>query len=105
MMLGRRTFIQGTALVATAPVLADFLFLSATAQSNASPLPGPLPAQLPAQTDMNGVIFRIYGWDSRDDVPVNGATIASASADPLTNDPPGDQVLIRISQSWRAAWQ
>jgi hypothetical protein len=104
MMIGRRTFIQGTALVATAPVLADLLSLSSTAQLHASPLPGPLPAQLAARTDMNGVVFRICGWDNCDDVPVNGTTIASAS-DPVTNGPTNDQMWISINQSWRSAWR
>jgi hypothetical protein len=105
MMIGRRTFIQGTALVATAPVLADLLSLSSTAQSHASPLPGPSPTQPAARTDVNGVVFKIYGWDVCDDVAVNGATIALASADPLANGPIGDQMWISINQSWRTAWQ
>ena len=103
MMIGRRTFIRGTALVATAPVLANLLSLSSTAQSHASPLPGPMSPQLAARTDMNCVVFKIHGWDSCDDVPVNG--VAIVSADPLTNGPVGDQVWISINQSWRTAWR
>ena len=103
MMIGRRTFIQGTVLVATAPVLAELLSLSSSAQSDASPLPGSLSPQPAARTDMNCVVFRIHGWDSCDDVPVNGVTIASV--DPLTNGPVGDPVWISINQSWRTAWR
>jgi hypothetical protein len=58
MMIGRRTFIQGTALVATAPVLTELLSLSSSVQSQTSPLPGSLSPRL-ARTDMNCVVFRI----------------------------------------------
>lgn len=102
MMIGRRTFIQGTALVATAPVLTELLSLSSSVQSQTSPLPGSLSPRL-ARTDMNCVVFRIHGWDSCDDVPANGATIAST--DPVTNQPTGDQMWISINQSWRTAWR
>jgi hypothetical protein len=99
-MIGRRTFIQGTALVATAPVLANLLSLSSTAQS---PPSGPLPPQLAARTDMNCVVFKIDGWDRCDDMAIDGSKISSA--DPGTNDPTGEQVLISINQSWRTAWR
>lgn len=103
MMIDRRTFIQGTALVATAPVLAELLSLSSSVQPHASPLPGSLSPQLAARTDKNCVVFRIHGWDSCDDVPASGATIAST--DPVTNQPAGDQMWISINQSWRTAWR
>ena len=60
MIIGRRTFIQGTALAATAPVFAELLSLSSSAQLHASPLPGSLSPQLAARTDMNCVVFRIH---------------------------------------------
>jgi hypothetical protein len=104
MMIGRRTFILGTSSVVTAPALASLLSLPSTVQSHASPPPGPLPPQLArGGTDMNCVVFKIDGWDRCDDVAICSSTIALA--DPMTNDPPGDQVLIRISQSWRTAWR
>ncbi len=103
-MIGRRTFIQGTSFVVTAPALASLLSLPSTVQSHASSLPGPLPPQLAAGgTDMNCVVFKIDGWDRCDDVSIDSSTIASAGS--MTNDPPGDQVLIRINQSWRTAWR
>ena len=52
---------------------------------------------------MNTVALRILGWNSCDDVPVNGATMASA--DTLTNGATGDQMWISINQSWRTAWR
>jgi hypothetical protein len=45
------------------------------------------------------VVFRICGWHNCDDVPINGVTIASASADPVTNGQTGDQMWISINQS------
>jgi hypothetical protein len=104
MLIGRRTFIQSTALVATTSLLPNFPSPSSAAQSHASPQSSPLPPQLTAdRACMNGVAFRIHGWDSRDDVPINSS--ATASADPVPNYPAGDQVLICINQSWRTAWR
>jgi hypothetical protein len=90
MMIGRRTFIVGTALVATTPAIVNLLSLSSPAQSRALPLPGPLPPQLAVGgTDMNRVVCKIDGWDRCDGVVIDTSTIASA--DPVTNDPAGDQ--------------
>ena len=87
MIIGRRTFIQRTALVAAAPAFASLLSLSSTAQSHTSPLSGPLQPQPAAGgKDMNGAVFKIDGWGDCE----NSA---------------GDQVLIRINQSWKTAWR
>ena len=104
MIIGRRTFIQGAALVATAPAVANLLSLSSTAQSHASPLPGWFPPQLAADgTRMNCVLFKIDGWDRCEDIAINGATIASG--DPMTRDQADEQLWISINQSWRTAWR
>ena len=67
MMIGRRTFILGTALVATTPALTNLLSLSSTARSHASPLPGKLQPQLPAgESDMNCLVWKIDGWERCD---------------------------------------
>ena len=99
MMIGRRTFIQSTALVATAPVFANRLSLSSTARSHASLLLDTFPPRSPASgTDMSCLVFKINGWDRREDVAIDSATS-------VTNDPAGDQVWISINKSWRTAWR
>jgi len=104
MIVGRRTFIQGAALVATAPALASLLSLSSTAQSHASPLPGTLLPQLAAdRTKMTFVLCKIDGWDRCEDIAIDGATIASA--DPVTHGAVSEQFFISINQSWRTAWR
>ena len=104
MMIGRRTFILGTTLVATAPALASFLSLSSTSQSHAALIPGPLTPQFSSgRTNMNPVVFKIDGWDRYDNIAIDGARIAWA--DPATNDSAGEQVWIRINQSWRTTWR
>jgi hypothetical protein len=99
MIVDRRTFIVRTALGATAAGLANLLPLSPTAQAHATPLPVTLPV---GETDRNCMVFKINGWDC-DDLAMDASNRASANS--LTNDPAGDKVLIRISQSWRTTWR
>jgi|HubBroStandDraft_5_1064220.scaffolds.fasta_scaffold01249_4 hypothetical protein len=80
MMIDRRTFIiNGTTFLAAAPALAVLL-------------PGPSIAQTPLLTragaDENSVLFKIDGWDAY------GAEASN-----------GNEVWLRIDQSWRAAWR
>jgi hypothetical protein len=104
MTVSRRTFILGTAVVATAPALAELLTLSSTAQSHASLLPGLLPPQRAADgADTKCALFKICGWDRYDDLAIDGATMASADA--VTHDPAGEQEWISINRSWRSAWR
>ena len=80
MMIDRRTFIlQGATLLATAPALAGVLPRSSTTQT---------PLMTGARADANPVLFKIDGWDHCD---------AKASN--------GNEVWIRINQSWRSAWR
>ena len=81
MIMNRRLFIQ-TALVAPSAIRA----LPPPSKPLASH-PSPLSAQeADCGTDMDQIVFRIDGWDRCD-----------AATD--------NQVSIRISQSWRAAWR
>jgi hypothetical protein len=80
MMIDRRAFIiNGATLLAAAPALAVLL-------------PGPSIAQTPLLTragaDENSVLFKIDGWDAY------GAEASN-----------GNEVWLRIDQSWRAAWR
>jgi hypothetical protein len=104
MRIGRRTLILGAGVAATASALANFLSFSSTALSHASRLPDPLLSQLPAGgTDIGCLVFKIDGWDCRDDIAIDGAMIGST--DPVTDGSAGEQVLISINRSWRTAWR
>jgi hypothetical protein len=83
MTIDRRNFIQYTALLATVPSIAALYPLSSVA--GAPPLPVPEAAEM---KDANSVVFKIDGWDHCDTKVSNG-----------------DEVLIRINQTWRAAWR
>ena len=80
MMIDRRTFmIQGATLFATAPTLAILLSGSSTAQT---------PLVTGAGADENPIVFKIDGWDGCDEDTANG-----------------NEVWLRMSQSWRVAWR
>ena len=81
-MMDRRIFIQGAALVATVPAIANLLLPSSIAPSN----PRSLPVHFaPAQAAADTPLVKIHGWDCCTD-----------------ND---SQAVIRMTQSWRAAWR
>jgi hypothetical protein len=104
MTIGRRTFVLGTAIVATAPALAKPLSLLSAARPPASLLPDTCPPLSPASgTDGRCLVFKIDGWDHCGNIAIDGTTTAPAA--PVTNDPTGDQVWISINQSWRTAWR
>jgi len=84
MRIGRRSFIQGTACVATAPAFAGLVAFSSAMPSPASTLPkATTPGAVTGGQDKNCVTFKIAGWDCSS----------------------GDDVLISINQSWRTAWR
>ncbi len=104
MMVNRRTFILGTALVATAPTVAKLLELSSTAKSDQTMLPVLSPPQPAAdRIDSTRNLFRIDGWERRDDDAIDGSTLAVSH--PPTHVPADEQVLISLNRSWRAAWR
>jgi hypothetical protein len=82
MIVDRRTFIQGSAFVASTSVLSILLphSLVMEVQSVQS-------KQGVEETVCNSAVFKIDGW----------------SVD--TKEPDENEVLIRISQSWRTAWR
>lgn len=95
MIVDRRTFIIVSApFVAAASALASFPLL----------LPGASPSQLPTVTnDVEGAVFKIAGWDRCTDVA--GDCLKTSSADLMASNPIGDEIFIRINQSWRTAWR
>ena len=79
MMIDRRTFImQGATVLATAPALAILLPRS-SAQT---------PFMTGARADENLAVFKIDGWDLCE------ARVSN-----------GNEVWIRVNQSWRTAWR
>jgi hypothetical protein len=80
MMIDRRTFIvQGATLLAIAPAFGGMLPRSSMAET---------PSITKAGADENSTVFKIHGWDAWDAESSNG-----------------NEVWLRINQSWRAAWR
>lgn len=102
MMIGRRTFIRDTLLVASAPALASVTSMAPWVPALASPEP---PVRQPiasgARTDC--VIFKIDGWDRRDGMAID--TAMTLPAVPPDNSSPDHHVWIAVNRSWRAAWR
>ena len=81
-MIDRRNLIRAFCLLAPGIAL-----LSRPRQADASlPSEPPPSAPVPKAADVNSITFKIDGWDCR----------ATAT---------GDEMLIRINQSWRTAWR
>ena len=89
MTIDRRTFLLGTGLVATAPVLAGLASLPAMAQRLEAQPPDELPPVAGAApgSGNESVAFGIDGWGPGD------------------NAQDADVVLISVNQSWRSAWR
>jgi len=101
MMINRRTFIQGAALVATTPALEALLSFSSTVQSHVSRLPCTPPPKMVADGKaMSFIVFKIDGWDRCDELVMD-----RLSANPVSKFSNANQVLIRINQSWQTAWR
>jgi len=84
MMINRRTFIQRAGLAAATPAFAALVPLPHT-QALPAQDRSPLPPDSPSS---NSIVFKVAGWDCSD---------AGNSAE--------DEILISISQSWRAVWR
>ena len=91
MKIGRRAFILTTALCGAAPVFAKLLSPFEAGRSGESPMPEQL-ASMPTAgaTEMNGVEFRIDGWNRHDGDAVGESPTA---------------IWISINQSWRSGWR
>jgi hypothetical protein len=94
-ILDRRTFIRVSApFVAAASALASF----------PPYLIGEAPSRLPAVTDdVEGVVFKIAGWDRCAEVA--GDCLKTSSAGLMASNSMSDEVFIRVNQSWRTAWR
>ena len=99
MGMHRRAFLQGAAIVAAAPLVANWISLTTTAQSITNE---PL-HKASAEKLVTPVEFNIRGWQENDYlVPARETT-------PLTGrtngNPNRDQMLIVVNQGWRSAWR
>jgi len=94
-IVDRRTFIIASApLVAAASTLAIFPSL----------LPDAAPSQLPTVTDdVEGVVFKIAGWDRCADVA--GDCLRTSSAGLMASNSIGDEIFISVNRSWRTSWR
>ena len=95
MIVDRRTFIIASApFVAAASAFASF----------PRHLLGAAPSHLPAATnDVEGVVFKIAGWDRCAEVA--GDCLKTSSAGLMASNTMSDEVFIRVNQSWRTAWR
>jgi hypothetical protein len=85
-MMNRRIFIQGSAAVATVPGVAILFSGSSAASSSEHLNPEPqLEQPTRSQTSTDSAMLKIHGWD------------CSSNID--------SQAVIRMTQSWRAAWR
>ncbi len=95
MIVDRRTFIRVSApFAAAASALANFPpYLLGAA-------PSPLPAVI---DDVEGVVFKIAGWDRCAEVAVD--CLRTSSAGLVASSTMGNEISISINQSWRTAWR
>ena len=97
MTISRRAFIWASGfLAASAPVLAYLSSLSAIARPSSLPsasTPRPSPARA---MNLNGPVFRIEGWNLREQVEGEDLAMENEAA---------DEVWIKFNRSWRTAWR
>lgn len=86
-MIDRRVFLQRTFLVATAPVVVAFLPIAGALPASSRPDSLSTPGRRHI-TNEGLVLFKIYGWD---ELETEGAN--------------GNELFIRMNQSWCTAWR
>jgi hypothetical protein len=97
--MDRRTFIQAAAIVATTPILANVMSLTASAKST--------PAMEIHPAGDAGVErpieFRVRSWqENAYTVPARNTAF---SMERTGIDRNSDHVLITVNQAWRTAWR
>jgi hypothetical protein len=99
MAMDRRAFIQGAAIVAAAPFIADLVSLTTFAQSNAAEVMH----RPSAEMDLRPVELRIQGWHvNRFTAP---ARETAAAIDHMRGGSEIDEVLVSVNRAWRSAWR
>jgi hypothetical protein len=99
MLINRRAFMQGAALLA----VSDLMPLSWGVQAYASLRPGSLPTQMAVGGTGAQLVFKVEGWDRRDDIPVR--LLKTPSIDHTNGDLDGGEVFIRVNRAWQSAWR
>jgi hypothetical protein len=103
MMINRRIFVQGAALVGTTPVLANLLLLASETQSREFPKSEPISELRTAvHSATNCALFKIDGWNCND-IGVDRTQLESV--DRVSDTSNDSQTVIRLTQSWRTAWR
>lgn len=103
MMINRRIFVQGAALVGASPVLANLLLLTSGTQSREFLKSEPIPSQLTTvYSGTNSALFKIDGWEWNG-IGVDRTQLESGDRASDTSD--DSQTAIRLTQSWRTAWR
>ncbi len=99
MGMHRRAFLQGAAIVAATPLVANLISLTTTPQS----ITNEALHKASAEEFVTPVEFKIRGWQendylvpARETIPLTGRT---------NGNPIRDQVLIVVNQGWRSAWR
>ena len=94
MVINRRTFMQGAALVSTGG-----LFLcSSDVLAHAMSTPGSLASRAASENSAKHV-FKVDGWDRRDQ-PVEHVSMSGSNVDAA-----GGEVFIQVNRAWRTAWR
>ena len=103
MNMSRRTFILSTGLVAVAPSIASELTKSPNAGLSGTAQLAGLRSDPPVTGSAgNDLLFRIDGWEPREEMAMDAAQ--SAWADKAIQRPADEPLWISINQSWRATW-
>jgi hypothetical protein len=97
--MDRRAFIQGAAIVAVAPILANVAAFATPVQLNSAPAT----PKAAAGSVVSPIELRVRGWHRGGDIAFDQRAAPSAvrTNDSLDNE----QVLISVNQTWRSAWR
>jgi hypothetical protein len=102
-MISRRIFVEGAALLSATPILANLLLLPTGTRSRELLGAEPIPCQNTAlASPANSILFKIDGW-AWDNIGVERTQPVPADRGfEMSND---DQIVIRVTQSWRTGWR
>jgi hypothetical protein len=99
MGINRRTFIQGAAIIAVAPIVANVMSLATPAQPN----PAPITLRTPEGPVVSPIEMRVCGWHESGHAAFDRK--APANAERTNDSSESEPVLISVNQAWRTAWR
>ena len=97
--MDRRAFIQGVAIVAVAPILANVAAFAAPVHFNSAPAT-PKAAAGPV---VSPIELRVRGWHRGGDIAFD--QMAAPTAVRTDDSLESKQVLVSVNQAWRSAWR